>query len=241
VNALILARYYLRATFRSRFALVFSAVQPIVFLVLFGPLLDRSGVGSWGTLVPGLLVQLALMSSGLAGFGIVFDLRFGVLERLRVTPASRMALLLGRVLKDCVVLLVQAALVVVLGYAFGLRAPVGGVVLGLALIMFLAVGLASLSYAIALTLDQNLFAPIMSTALVPLMLLSGALLPMSLAPAWLDVLSRLTPFRYVVEALRSFFAGSYASPTAAWGVLVTLLFLAISIMIGTRLFQRENA
>jgi ABC-2 type transport system permease protein len=81
----------------------------------------------------------------------------------------------------------------------------------------------------------------MSTTMVPLMPLSGALLPMSLAPAWLDILPRLTPFRYVVEALRSFFAGSYASAAAGWGVLVSPLFLVFSVVIGTRLFQRENA
>ncbi|GAA0966287.1 ABC transporter permease [Acrocarpospora macrocephala] len=240
-SALILARYYLRATFRSKFAILFTAIQPILFLVLFGPLFDRSGVGSWGALVPGLLIQLALMSAGLAGFGIVLDQRFGVLERLRVTPASRTSLLLGRVLKDSVVLLVQAVLVITLGYAFGLRAPAGGVLLGLALIVMLAVGLASFSYAVALTIDQELFPPLMSTALVPLMLLSGALLPMSLAPAWLDVLSRLTPFRYVVEALRSLFTGSYTSAEVGWGVLVSVLFLLVGVLLGTRLFQRENA
>jgi ABC-2 type transport system permease protein len=241
VNTFVLARYYIRETMRNKLALIFGALQPVLFLVLFGPLFARSGVGSWEVLVPGLLVQLGLLSAGMSGFGIVFDQRFGVLERLRVTPASRLSLLLGRVLKDTLVLLIQSVGLVALGYAFGLRAPLPGLLLGLLLVLLLALGLSSLSYALALTLNQDLFAPIMSTVLVPLLLLSGALLPMSLAPPWLDVISRLTPFRYVVEALRAFFAGSYLSATALVGTGVALLFVAVAVAFGTRRFQRENA
>ncbi|GAA0356362.1 ABC transporter permease [Microbispora corallina] len=236
-----LTGHYLRGTFKSRFAVVFGAVQPLLYLVLFGPLFDRSGVGSWDTLVPGLLMQLGLVSSGLVGFGIVFDQRFGVLERLRVTPVSRVTLLLGRVLKDSVVLLVQAVGITVIGYALGLRAPLAGVLLGLLLVTVLSIGMAALSYAAALTIRQELFPALMSTVVIPLMLLSGALLPMSLAPTWLDVVSRLTPFRYAVEALRALFAGSYASPAVLWGVVVSLVFVVVGMAVGTMRFQKENA
>ncbi|MEW9531603.1 ABC transporter permease [Microbispora sp. NPDC049125] len=242
MNALFtLVGYYLRGAFKSRFAVVFGAVQPMLYLLLFGPLFDHSGVGSWDTLVPGLLIQLGLMSSGLVGFGIVLDQRFGVLERLRVTPVSRVTLLLGRVLKDGVILLVQAIALIAAGYALGLRAPLAGVLLGLLLMTVLSVGLGALSYAAALTVRQELFAPLVSTLVIPLMLLSGALLPMSLAPAWLDVVSRLTPFRYAVEALRALFAGSYASTAVLWGVVVSLAFAVVGVAVGTRLFQKENA
>jgi ABC-2 type transport system permease protein len=148
--------------------------------------------------------------------------------------------MLGRVLRDSVVLLVQAAVIIVLGYALGLRAPLAGVLLGLLLITVLSVGLAALSYAAALTIRQELFAPVVSTLVIPLMLLSGALLPMSLAPAWLDVVSRFTPFRYAVEALRALFAGSYASSPVLWGTLVTVVFVVVGFTVGTRVFQREN-
>ncbi|MEV5409398.1 ABC transporter permease [Thermopolyspora sp. NPDC052614] len=241
MTTLILARHYMRATFGSKFAVLFNAVQPILFLVLFGPLFARSGVGSWEVLVPGLLVQLSLMSTGLAGFDIFLDQRFGVLERLRVTPASRVSLLLGRVIRDVAVLSVQSALLIAIGWAFGLRAPLAGVLLGLALLLVLAVGLASLSYAAALAMPNDLFPPVATTVVVPLMLLSGALLPMSLAPPWLDVLSRLTPFRHVVEALRSFFAGAYVSAAVGWGLLAAAVFLVVGVAVGTRLYQRESA
>ncbi|GAA1882079.1 ABC transporter permease [Actinomadura bangladeshensis] len=200
----------LRQTLRSKVAVVFGALQPLLYLVLFGPLLPDlaelrgsggSGAGSggaWQVFVPGILVQLALFGAGFVGFGLIADLRSGVLERLRVTPASRTALLLGRVLRDTAVVAVQAVLLVAVGLALGLRAPAGGIAVGLVLVVSLAVSVASLSYVLAMrTRSEDAFAPLLSAVTLPLMLLSGMLLPMSLAPGWLDALSRFTPFRYV--------------------------------------------
>lgn len=235
----LLFQHHLRLTLRQKFALVFGVVQPLLFLVLFGPIFAT--IGTWETLVPGLIVQLGLMSTGMAGFGVVFEKRSGVLERMRVTPASRLALLLGRVLNNAVTLILQTVLLVAVGYALGLRAPAAGVLAGLALVIVLGLSLAALSYAVALTINDQLFAPVMSTVVVPLALLSGAFLPMSMAPGWLDALSHISPFRYVLEALRDLFAGHYATGTVGVGVAVTVVFALVSVTIGTRVFNRENA
>ncbi|MEV6156418.1 ABC transporter permease [Nonomuraea sp. NPDC052129] len=235
----LLFRHNLRATLRQKIAIVFGVIQPLVFLVLFGPIFAT--IGTWETLVPGLIIQLGLMSTGMAGFGVVFEKRSGVLERMRVTPASRLALLLGRVFNNAVTLIIQAVLLVAVGYAFGLRAPAAGVAAGLVLVVVLGLSLAALSYAVALTLDDQLFAPVMSTAVLPLVLLSGAFLPMSMAPGWLDALSHISPFRYVLEALRELFAGHYATGTVGVGVAVTVVFALVSVTIGTRVFNQENA
>ncbi|MEU7742301.1 ABC transporter permease [Nonomuraea sp. NPDC049158] len=235
----LLFRHNLRATLRQKIGIIFGVIQPLVFLVLFGPIFAT--IGTWETLVPGLIIQLGLMSTGMAGFGVVFEKRSGVLERMRVTPASRLALLLGRVLNNAVTLIIQAVLLVAVGYAFGLRAPAAGVVAGLVLVVVLGLSLAALSYAVALTLDDQLFAPVMSTAVLPLVLLSGAFLPMSMAPGWLDALSHISPFRYVLEALRELFAGHYATGTVGVGVAVTVVFALVSVTIGTRVFNQENA
>nr|BFE77966.1 hypothetical protein GCM10020093_005670 [Planobispora longispora] len=164
-----------------------------------------------------------------------------MLERLRVTPARRTALLLGRVLSSSLTLLVQSVMLLGAGYAFGMRAPLPGVLAGLVLMALLGVGLAALSNAIALTMDPDAFAPIMTTGVVPLVLLSGAFLPMSMAPAWLDAISRATPFRYVVEAVRDLFAGRYATWTVAAGAAVTAGLTVACVVVGTRVFNRENA
>ncbi|MER6951490.1 ABC transporter permease [Nonomuraea sp. NPDC000554] len=235
----LLFRHNLDITLRQKVGIIFGAVQPLLFLVLFGPIFAT--IGTWETLVPGLIIQLGLMSAGLAGFGIVMERRFGVLERLRVTPASRLALLLGRVLNNVVTLVIQTVLLLAVGYAFGLRAPLAGVLAGFVLVIVLGASLAALSYAVALTLNENLFAPVMSTVVIPLVLLSGSFLPMSMAPPWLDALSHISPFRYVLEALRELFAGRYLTGTVVLGAAVTVVFAAVSLTIGTRVFSRENA
>ncbi|MGI8331621.1 ABC transporter permease [Actinomadura scrupuli] len=247
-DTMLVYRRYLRQTLRNKVAIVFGGLQPLLYLVLFGPLLTRVsgargfGGDAWQVYVPGLLIQLGLFGAGFVGFGLIADLRFGVLERLRVTPVSRVALLLGRVLRDTTVMLVQAVMLLAVGVAFGLRAPVTGVLAGLVFVVLLAVSVASLSYALALwTRNEDAFAPLLTAAIVPLMLLSGMILPMSMAPRWLDVLSHANPFRYFVDAVRALFLGHYTAATVWEGALVAVILVAGCVTVGTRRFLEENA
>ncbi len=242
-DTLLIYRRYLRQTLRTRIGVLFGLLQPVLYLTLFGPLLIKVfGGRAWQVYVPGILVQLGLFSAGFVGFGLIADLRFGVIERLRVTPVSRVALLLGRVLRDLTVLAVQAALLLAVAAAMGLRAPLAGVAAGVALMLVLAAGVACLSYALALaTRSEDAFAPLLTTVVVPLMLLAGIMLPMSLAPGWLDVVSRCTPFRYATDAIRALFAGHYTAAVVAEGWAAALLLAAVGIAYGTSRFRRENA
>jgi ABC-2 type transport system permease protein len=235
----VLFRHGMRVTLQQKTGIVFGVIQPMVFLVLFGPIFTT--FGTWETLVPGLIIQLGLMSMGLAGIGVVMEKRTGVLERMRVTPASRLALLLGRVLNNAVTLIIRTLLLLAVAFAFGLRAPALGLVAGFVLVVVLGMSLAALSYALALTMNEMMFAPIMSTAVIPLILLSGSFLPMSMAPGWLDAISHISPFRYVLDALRELFHGHYLTGTVGVGVAVTAVFAVVSLTIGTRVFNRENA
>lgn len=237
---------YLRQTLRSKIGVVFGVVQPLLYLILFGPLLNQVQLGgqgdSWQTLVPGLLIQLGLFSATFVGFSIIIEKRFGVVERMRVTPASRLALLLGRVLKDVVQLLFQSLMLVLAGVVLGLRAPVLGVLLGFVFVSVLTISLASLSYALAMHVNApQEFAPIISSLTLPAMLLSGVLLPMALAPTWLDVISRFVPFRYLVDAVRAAFVGDYGSRQVGLGALVAVGLAVISVAVGTRFFRKAGA
>ncbi|AXK37511.1 ABC transporter permease [Streptomyces armeniacus] len=236
----------LRQTVRSRLSLIFGLLQPMLFLVFFGPLLRDMPLGgrgdSWQILIPGLLVQLGLFSSAFAGFGIIIEKQYGVIERMRVTPVSRLALLLGRLLRDALQLLVQSLVLVLVGVALGLRAPVLGVAIGFLFVGVLAMSLASLSYALGMRVSSpQEFAPVVNSVNLPAMLLSGILLPMALAPAWLDVVSHFVPFRYLVDAVRAAFVGDYTGGTVALGAGVAVLLAAVSMTLGTRLFRRAGA
>ncbi|MFF9621373.1 ABC transporter permease [Streptomyces griseosporeus] len=237
---------YLRQTLRSRFAMLFGALMPLLYLLFFGPLLTDLPLGgegsSWQVLVPGLLLQLGLFGALFAGFLVILENGQGIVERMRVTPVSRLALLLGRVLRDATVFVFQAVLLVLAALVMGLRAPVPGVLIGFGFVALLTVSLASLSYAVAMKVrTPQEFGPLINAVSMPSMLLSGLMLPMTLAPRWLDVLSHFVPFRYLVDAMRDAYVGAYATTHMLYGVLVAVGFAALAVTVGTRVFRTAGA
>ncbi|MEV0641916.1 ABC transporter permease [Streptomyces sp. NPDC050619] len=244
-TALIYGRY-LRQSLRSRFALLFGVLMPLLYLLFFGPLLTDLPLGgrgsSWQLLVPGLLLQLGLFGASFAGFSVIIEKNLGVVERMRVTPVSRLALLLGRVLRDATVFVFQAVLLVLAAVGMGLRAPLPGILIGFAFVALLTVSLGSLSYALAMKVrTPQEFGPTINALSMPSMLLSGLMLPMTLGPAWLDVLSHLMPFRYLVDAVRDAYVGSYATAPMLYGVLVAVGLTALAVTVGTRVFRTAGA
>jgi ABC-2 type transport system permease protein len=239
---------YLRQSLRNPMWVVVGMAQPVMYLALFGPLLQ--GVArapgfpagdAWQVYVPGLLVQMGMFGSLFVGFGIIGEWRLGVLERMRVTPVSRLALLLGRVLRDALVLLVQSLILVTVGLVLGLRAPLLGVLIGLGFVLLLAISAASLSYTAGLaTKNEGVYAPVLNMVALPLLLLSGILLPMSLAPPWLNFLSTLNPLRHIVEGMRDAFLGDYWTVNVGIGLAVALALAAGSLAAGTWTFKKEH-
>jgi ABC-2 type transport system permease protein len=250
-DTILIFRRQLRLMLRQPAWLIIGLIQPILYLVLFGPLLTRVAAGglpgfpggnSYSFFVPGLLIQLGLFGAAFVGFSIIADWRAGVIERFRVTPVSRLALLAGRVLRDVVVLLAQATILVLAGIAFGMRAPLGGVLVGLGFIAVVAVSLAAISYTVGLLLkSEDALAPLLNMVMVPLMLLSGIMLPMTLGPGWLQGIARVTPFRYIIDAMRAAFQGSYGGAIMLEGVGVAFGLAALCLWVASRAFVRENA
>ena len=248
-ETLLIFRRAMRLSLRNPVWVVIGLVQPVLYLALFGPLLKSIAAApgfppgnAWQVFTPGLLVQLGIFGASFVGFGLIAEYRSGVIERMRVTPASRSALLLGRVLRDVVVLVVQATVLTVTAVAFGLRAPLAGVVLGIVVVGVLGAAFASLSYAAALQLkSEDALAPLLNGLAVPLLLLSGILLPMSLAPAWLRYLSDANPLKWVVEAVRELFLGHVTSWVVVGGLGAAVALIALGIAVGTRTFRRQSA
>ena len=248
-------RRQVRLVLRNPAFLTIGLLQPILYLVLFGPLLANlpagslsGGTGTGGTadayrfFVPGLLIQLALFGSTFVGFAIISDWRSGVIERYRVTPVSRVAILAGRVLRDVAMLIIQSIILIVAGLAFGLRAPLPAVLMGFVYIVLVAIGLASVSYAVALTLkSEDAFAPLINSIIVPLVLLSGIMLPLNLGPGWLQGIARISPFRYIIDAMRQAYAGHYFDTIVVEGLAVAVGLAVVLMWLGSRVFVRENA
>ena len=239
----------MRLSLRNKVWLIIGLLQPLLYLALFGPLLTRLPAATLGTtgnaykfFVPGLLIQLGLFGSTFVGFAIISDWRAGVIERFRVTPVSRLAIMAGRVLRDVVTLVVQAAILVLVGVAFGLRAPVAAIFIGFGFIVLVAIGLASVSYATGLLVkSEDTFAPLINTIVVPLLLLSGIFLPMTLGPGWLQGIARISPFRYIIDAMREAYLGQYFNTIMVEGIAVAVGLALVFLWLGSRVFVRENA
>ncbi|WP_433201451.1 ABC transporter permease [Nocardia sp. CA-107356] len=239
----------LRANLRNPVWVLIGLSQPVLYLVLFGPLVKgiapALGPDSdpWELLTPALVIQTGLFGAIYVGFSIVAELRAGVVERQRVTPASRGALLTGRVLKDMVVLVVQALVLVgVAMAAFGVRPDPLGMVLSVLLIAVMAAGLAAASYALGLwAKSEDVLASVLNSLAVPLMLLSGILLPLSVGPSWLRTIGKVNPFSHTVDAARALFRGDFGASEVYLGTGLTLAVAAVAMVIGARGFTRENA
>ena len=250
-ETLMIFRRQERLALRNPAWVIIGLTQPILYLALMGPLLAHIppavlGIGpggnAWDFFVPGLLIQLGLFGSTFVGFSIIADWKAGVIERFRVTPVSRLAIMSGRVLRDVVTLVVQATVLILAGLAFGLRAPVGAVLFGFVFIVLTAIGLAAISYAAGLLLkSEDAFAPLVNTLVVPLLLLSGIFLPMTLGSGWLQGFARISPFRYIIDAMREAYRGQYLNTIVVEGIVVAVVMAVVFLWLGSRVFLRENA
>jgi len=242
-------RRSLGLTVRQPAWLIAGVMQPFVYLILFGPLLNSLATmpgfpagGAYNVFVPGLLVMTALFGSTFVGFGFISEMRSGVVERMRVTPMSRTAAVLGRTLRDVVVFMVQGLILVVLAVPFGLTINPAGVVVAFGLLALIGLVLGPVSYAMALVIgSEDALAPLTQAIALPLLLLSGIMLPMSLAPDWLRTIASFNPLYHATLAIRALFNADFGSPDVAVGLATTGTFALLSILIASRTFNRATA
>jgi ABC-2 type transport system permease protein len=228
---------------------VIGVVQPLLYLILFAPLLSSIAKtpgfptgGAYNVFVPGLLVQLGMFGAAGVGFSLIAELRMGVIERLRVTPVSRVSLLLGRALRDILSIVIQSLILIVLALPFGLSINPIGVAVVLALIALIGLLTASIAYAAALWLrSEDSYAPLIFTSSLPILLLSGVLLPLGLAPQWLRSIAAVNPLSYAVDAARAVFLGNLDDPSVVKGVALMAVLAILAIFLGARAFGRAVA
>jgi ABC-2 type transport system permease protein len=223
--------------------------QPVVYLTLFAPMLRKALIAAGGPVtyahaylvyVPGLLVAIACFGGLFAGFGLLAELRAGIIERARVTPVSRLALLLGRALREVANMIFSAAVITVLAIPFGLTVPLGDVLLAYVLYALLALMATVVSYGIALQIrSEAALGPLINTIAQPVMLLGGVLLPLTLAPLWLRRVADFNPFYWATSGMRALFAGHVSDPAVWRGLVIVVVLAAIAVAWSARLFARS--
>jgi ABC-2 type transport system permease protein len=228
---------------------IMGILQPILYLLLFGPLLTNIAKmpgfppgGAFNVFVPGILVMTALFGAAFVGFGLCDELREGVVERMLVTPTSRTAMLLGRSFRDVALLLAQALILVGLAIPFGLEINFGGMAVAFAMLALIGLMMSPVSYILALVLkSEDSLAPVVNGMALPLLLLSGVMLPMSLAPDWLQTVAKFNPLYHAVAAIRALFNASYGDGEIVVGLVVLLVLSTLTIVGGARAFSRAAA
>lgn len=240
-------------TLRQPVWVMMGLFQPILYLLLFGPLLEGATSGAGATagattgsafnwFVPGLLIMTGFFAAAFAGFGLVAELRYGVVERMRVTPMSRFAMLAGRALRDVTILMGQAILLIVVAVPLGLELVPGGAALTLVIVALVGLSFALLSYTLALVFkSEDALAPVVQGLALPLLLLSGIFLPMTLAPDWLQTLSSINPLTHAVDAARALFNGLWDDPSIIVGATVMGTLAAAALLVASRAFSRATA
>ena len=228
--------------------LLTRAIQPVLWLVLFGGVFARAqiiptgGIPYLDFLTPGILGQSALFVSIFYGVAIIWERDLGITNKLLVSPTPRAALVLGKALSAGVRSLAQAVIIYGVALLLGVKLnwnPLA--LLGVLVVVVLGASLfATFSLIIAcLVKTRERFMGIGQVLTMPLFFASNAIYPISLMPDWLRVISHLNPLSYEVDALRALMLQNGVS---SFGLAMDFAVLSIStvvlVMIGARLYPR---
>ncbi len=240
-------QYEVQQMVSSPLAIAFTLLQPITYLLFFTPFLKSVlNVSSYGAAfqiyVPSLFCSMGLFGGLFAGFALLGAMREGVITRFRVTPMSRVGLLLGRELMYVVLIGIQAAVISVLALALGLRLPPANFVLALILLAMMMLLGVSISYVLAILVpNETALANLTNGVAQPLSLLAGVLVPLSVAPLWIRDVALWNPFAWAANGMRALFQG-HIGDQVVWEAAVILAGVAaIAVVLSSRLFTREIA
>ena len=224
-----------------------TLLQPLTYLLFFTPFLKAvMGVSSYGDAyriyVPSLFAAMGLFSGLFAGFALLAAMRQGVIARFRVTPLSRVGLLLGRELMYVLLIGFQAIVVTVTALVLGLRVPPANFLLALLLLAMMVLVGVSISYALALFVpNENTLINLTNGVAQPLSLLAGVLIPLTVAPLWVRDVALWNPFAWGANGMRAIFQGQIGTQVVWEAILILTGLAAVAVVLASRLFSREIA
>ena len=240
-------RRHLRQVRHSPEQLVELAVQPILFVLLFGVVLAGQMGGADGDylafVVPGLMTQAAVLIAARTAIGLHTDLDNGLLERMRALPVSRLAPLAGRVIADILMLLWSLIVLLAASIAIGYRAHVTvlGAVATLAVIVLFCFSLCWIAILAGLRVrSAESIQALAFGAMLPLTILSGAFVNTATVPVWLQPVMQWNPVSIAAETIRGLIAGADSLVDLEHLLLVCAAMLAIFMPLAVRAFTRER-
>jgi len=241
-----LAEMELRKLRHDPTELATRAIQPALWLLIFGEVFTRVHAIPTGNLryldfmAPGILAQSVLFIAIFYGLAVIWERDLGLVHKLLVSPASRVALVLGKALSAGVRGLAQAGIVYLLAWLLGVKMNWHPLALSGVMIVVLlgAATFSTFSLIIAcIVKTRERFMGIGQVLTMPLFFASNAIYPIAIMPAWLKVIAHLNPLTYEVDAMRALMvqgAGSIYGIGPDLGVLALVMLVLTSI--GARLY-----
>ena len=248
-DALVMTRRNLLVWMRVPAYLVFTVVQPVIFVLLFryvfGGAIQAPGAGGYvDYLMPGIIGQTAAFATFATAIALAQEATKGVIDRFRAMPMARSAVLAGRLIADSIRMLIVILVIIGVGYAVGFRFQNG--VLG-------AVGMVLLAEAFGITIcavsafvglaikDEESVQAFGLIWIFPLTFVSSAFVPIATMPGWLQAFANNQPVTLVINAMRAMALGGPAFPLnpALWESLVWLAgILVVFIPLAVRSYRR---
>ncbi len=232
---------------RNPVNIAITLIQPLTYLALFTPFLKSvMGVSNYSDAyqiyVPSLFAAMGLFSGMFAGFALLAAMRQGVITRCRVTPLSRVGLLLGRELMYVLLIGFQAVVVVLAALVLGLRVQPANFLLALGLLSMMVLLSVSISYGLALLVtNEHSLATLVNSVAQPVSLLAGVLIPLSVAPLWVQHVALWNPFAWGTNGMRAIFQGQLGNQVIWQASLILAVSAVLAVVLSSRLFSRGIA
>ncbi|HEX7553522.1 MAG TPA: ABC transporter permease [Geothrix sp.] len=247
-KTLVITEFELRKLRHDFTELITRALQPALWMLIFGQVFARSGMMHTGDvpyldfIAPGILAQSVLFVAIFYGINVIWERDLGIVQKFLASPTPRAALVLGKGLSAGVRSLSQAVIIYGLSLLLGVKlnwSPLA--LLNVVAIVILGSTLFStFSLIIAcIVKTRERFMGIGQVLTMPLFFASNAIYPTSIMPVWLRTVSHLNPLTYVVDALRTFMlTGSQSTFGLGRDYAVILLTTIVLILVGARLYPR---
>jgi ABC-2 type transport system permease protein len=245
-DSLAMVEVELRKLRRDPTELLTRAVQPVLWLLVFGQVFSQvrgiptGSVDYLAFMTPGILAQSVLFSGIFYGIAVIWERDLGIVHKLLVSPAPRASLVLGKALAAGVRGIAQGLIIYALALTMGIAlrleatAAVGvlaGIVLGSAIFSTLSLIIA------CLVKTRERFMGIGQLLTMPLFFASNAIYPLELMPGWLVAIARVNPLTYLVDLLRALMITGAEGAHPLWldfGVLAATL--VALVIVAARLF-----
>ncbi len=243
-DALVMTRRDLLVWMRVPAYIVFTVVQPVIFVLLFryvfGGAIQAPGSGGYvNYLMPGIIGQTAAFATFATAIALAQEATKGVIDRFRAMPMARSAVLAGRLIADSIRMLIVILVIIGVGYAVGFRFENGvGGALGMVLLAeAFGIAVCSVSAFVGLAIkDEESVQAFGLIWIFPLTFVSSAFVPIASMPDWLQVFAKNQPVTLVINAMRAMALGGPQFPlnpalweSVAWlaGVLIVFVPLAV--------------